>query len=106
MTPELAMRRAICLWVELHGGLILIHDSKGAWHPVRKCFISNTDRFRLKGAADLLGIWRGKPLAIEVKAGKNKATPEQIFFLENWRKHGGIGFVAWSVADVERELTI
>ncbi len=104
MTPETEVRRAICLYIERNGGAILIHDSKGAWHPIRKRFISNVDRFRIKGAADLLGIWKGRPLAIEVKAGKNKASVDQLAFIEWWKKHGGVGFVAWSVEDVAKEL--
>lgn len=59
-----------------------------------------------KGIPDILGIFKGRPLAIEVKARKNKTTKNQDVFLENFRKAGGIAIVAWGIEDVERELKL
>jgi len=53
-----------------------------------------------KGVPDILGIYKGQFLGIEVKTPKGKLSPEQETFLENIRKHGGIGFVARSIDDV------
>lgn len=53
-----------------------------------------------KGVPDILGIYKGQFLGIEVKTEKGKVQPEQEAFLENIRKHGGIGFVARSLDDV------
>ena len=53
-----------------------------------------------KGVPDILGIYKGQFLGIEVKTEKGKVSPEQEAFLENIRKHGGIGFVARSIDDV------
>jgi len=53
-----------------------------------------------KGVPDILGIYKGQFLGIEVKTAKGKVRPDQEQFLENIRKHGGIGFVARSLDDV------
>jgi len=56
--------------------------------------------------ADIIGIFKGKPLAIEVKWGKGKTTEKQDKFLEDFRKNGGIAFVAYSIDDVVKELKL
>jgi hypothetical protein len=43
-------------------------------------------------------------LAIEVKFGKGKPTPEQIEFLESVARAGGVGLVAYDVDAVEQVL--
>lgn len=57
-----------------------------------------------KGVADIVGIYLGKPLAIEVKTAKGKLSEHQAKWLDSFREAGGIAFVARSVDDVEREL--
>lgn len=105
MTPENRIRDAICKWLNLHyHAIVFIHDSVGIYDPKIKRFRRNMNRFRVKGVSDLIGIWNGKPLAIEVKAGRNKATPEQLSFLELWRAKGGIGILAYSLEDVMKAL--
>lgn len=63
-----------------------------------------TDALYMKGVADILGIFRGKPLAIEVKTKKGRLSPEQKVFLERVNQEGGLGFVARSVEEVEYRL--
>lgn len=104
MTPENRIRNAICSWLSLYRCFAFIHDSVGIYDTKLKMFRANKNRFRIKGVSDILGIWEGKFLAIEVKAGKNTLTPHQQYFLERVNQEGGIGFVARSIADVERFL--
>jgi len=58
-----------------------------------------------KGCADLLccgtvhGV-RGRFVAIETKRPGGKPSPEQLEFLEEVRRHGGIACIASSVQDV------
>ncbi len=59
-----------------------------------------------KGVSDILGIYKGKPLAIEVKTSKGKLSENQIYFLQNFKREGGIAFVARSVEDVEKNLRL
>ncbi len=59
-----------------------------------------------RGIADFLGVHRGRPVAIECKAGKNKLTADQEIFLRCWRSCGGIGLEPRDVTEVARELVI
>ncbi len=59
-----------------------------------------------KGVADILGIYRGKPLAIEVKAPGKKLSKDQEFFMECWKLEGGIAITANSAWDVIKALGV
>ncbi len=57
-------------------------------------------RFGLcKGSSDLIGIYGGKFLAVEVKKKPKKPTPEQINFIDFINKSGGVAGVCYSVED-------
>lgn len=56
------------------------------------------------GVSDILGIYKGRMLAIEVKNKGNKPSPAQKEFLDNVNHHGGIGFVAYNLEDVIENL--
>lgn len=55
------------------------------------------------GVSDLIILYKGKYIALEVKAGKNKPTDNQLRFLERVRKSGGIA--EW-VSDVNEAIEI
>ncbi|CAG23304.1 VRR-NUC domain-containing protein [Photobacterium profundum] len=59
-----------------------------------------------KGSSDLIG-WttNGIFLAVEVKTLNGKVSPEQIKFIEDVRKHGGIAFIATSRDEFDRLMT-
>ena len=57
-----------------------------------------------KGVADIIGIYKGRPLAIEVKTEKGKLSQHQSRFLDIWRREGGIAIVARSIDDVKNAL--
>ena len=57
-----------------------------------------------KGIADILGCWKGRLIAIEVKTPRGKLSEKQEQFLMEVNAAGGLGFVARSVEDVMREL--
>lgn len=52
-----------------------------------------------KGFSDLFAIKDGRIYFVEVKYGKNKATPEQINFIEQMKKRGCVAGIAYSVDD-------
>ena len=60
----------------------------------------------LNGVADLIGVFRGKGVAIEVKTGKDKLSPAQEKFLNKWRQAGGIGVEARDIKTVADALDI
>ena len=56
------------------------------------------------GTPDLLGVWNGRALAIEVKNAKGKQRPEQIAFQKAWEARGGLYILARSVDDVTQRI--
>jgi hypothetical protein len=52
------------------------------------------------GVSDIVGCHNGRFFAIELKAPKGTATPDQIRFIENVKGAGGIAFVAKSLDEV------
>lgn len=104
MTQHNDLANHICYWVNQWGGLAFIHDSVGIYDPVRKVMRSNKNPFRKKGVADILGIWRIKPLAIEVKVGRDRLSPVQTEFRVEWERHGGLYILAYGLLDVKTGL--
>jgi hypothetical protein len=55
-----------------------------------------------KGTSDIIALYCGVYLAIEVKYGDNKATKEQADFLESVAAAGGVGLVAYDCEFVRK----
>ena len=53
------------------------------------------------GSGDVLGVYRGKFLSIEIKVGKDSLSDEQLQWMNDVNRRGGIAFVARSMRDVE-----
>lgn len=94
MTPEGKIKAEISDYLRARG--IFFWTNQAGKVPGR--------RLARTGISDLLGIYKGKFLAIEVKSEKGKATDEQLRFLCDVVEEGGIGFVAYSIEDVEAAL--
>lgn len=80
------------------------NDTTGIYSEKRGAFIKRHSKFHMTGQSDILGIFNGQMLAIEVKRKGNKPTPNQVEFLEKVNEQGGIGFVAYGIEDVEKYL--
>jgi Holliday junction resolvase len=50
-----------------------------------------------KGTSDIIALYKGMYIAIEVKHGKNDATREQLDFLREVAERGGVGLVAYDI---------
>jgi len=61
-------------------------------------------KYELYGVADILGVYKGRMLAIEVKRPGGKPTDYQITFINKVNQNGGIAFIATSVDDVISKL--
>lgn len=77
--------------------------SVGTYDPTLKRFRKSSALY-MKGVADILGIYNGKPLAIEVKSANGRVSVEQRVFLKRFQESGGIAIIARSVAEVEETL--
>lgn len=58
-----------------------------------------------KGTSDIIGIYKGRFLAIEVKRHGGYASAYQEAFLRDIQNRGGIAFIAYSIDDVDKELS-
>lgn len=58
------------------------------------------------GISDIIGCYKGRFFAIEIKTDKGKVTDLQSNFLANVEAAGGIAFVARSVEDVIEGLDL
>ena len=61
-------------------------------------------RYGKSGVADILGIYKGRPLAIEVKCPNGATRSEQYKFLTEFQNRGGIQFIARSLEEVMERL--
>lgn len=110
------LEKAICAYIKLNGGMAerrkntgrYIDDSKivtditGAQRVIGKGkYIPGTGR---NGTSDVSGIWKGKPVAIEVKIGKDRMSQAQIEYREDFEKAGGIFIIARNFEQTINEL--
>ena len=56
-------------------------------------------RAAVPGAADITGVYRGVPIAIEVKTAVGKQRREQAAFQRAWELAGGRYYIVRSVSD-------
>lgn len=92
---ESEIKRLICDWITAAGGLVWLHARNGR---IKK------SKYLKPGIADILGVWKSRPLAIEVKKPNGKVSDEQTAFLTDFNARGGIAFVARDLGDVIRKL--
>lgn len=66
----------------------------------RNCYRSNTTK---KGIPDIIGFHKttGRFIAVEVKNGKDKLSPEQERFLESLKTANGVARIVRNMEDVE-----
>ncbi len=76
------------------------NKSMGTYDPRKGIYRRPSGAFNEKGTSDILGIWKGKMLCIEVKSATGKLRPEQYEFLRAMHELGAICFVARSLNDV------
>jgi hypothetical protein len=73
----------------------------GVWHYKVHQGLGSTP-----GIPDIIGIWNGHLLAIEVKVAKGKLSPQQEVKLKEINQNGGIAFVARGIDDVINALGV
>lgn len=91
--------KAILTYLNASGFFAWRNNTTGIYDTKKKIFRKNHG---LNGVSDILGIHKksGLFIAIEVKAGKDKVSPEQEHFLKQIEKFGGYALVAREIKDV------
>ncbi len=77
--------------------------SMGTFDPTTKRF-RRPSKYYKRGVADILGIYKTRPLAIEVKSEKGRLSIHQKIFLQEFQDYGGISIVARSVEELSEKL--
>ena len=81
-------------------GLFWRNQPNGLMSKRRKA----TSKHSFNGVSDILGILKGRFIAIEVKTSTGKPSKEQVDFIAQVNALGGKAFIARSIEDVEGEL--
>jgi Holliday junction resolvase len=97
MTPEGIVLRQVLDYLKARRVLAIRINTGGVMRGGRWTKSPNVT----KGVSDILGIYLGAPIAIEVKSAKGKLSLDQEKFLTSWKENGGKICVARSVKDVE-----
>jgi penicillin-binding protein-related factor A (putative recombinase) len=80
------------------------NNSVGVYDSSRSVYRKAKSKFNISGVSDILGIYHGRFLAIEVKRGSGgRVSREQHDYIERIKTLGGIAGVCTSV-DEAREL--
>lgn len=101
--PERQIQNAILDWLALNNIFAWEVKTTGTFDATSGRFRRTSQRY-MRGVADILGIYEGKPLAIEVKSAKGVLSEFQKVFLKRFQDNGGIAILARSVQDVEKAL--
>ncbi len=72
------------------GGYAWRSSSVGVFDSKRAMFRASAK----KGVSDILVVFKGILVAVEVKIGKDRLSPEQEGFMQNIQNAGGCAFVA------------
>lgn len=97
---EKQIKNQILSWLRTQGVFAWQNDSVGIWDAKRGVYRKQRGPYHLRGVSDILGIWQGKFLAIEVKTKTGRVSPEQAAYLDTVNAKGGIGLVARSLDEV------
>jgi penicillin-binding protein-related factor A (putative recombinase) len=105
---ETAVEQSILQFLEcLPGCYTWKNPTVGYYDVKRKTFRKQASKYAINGISDILGVYNGRLLAIEVKDPLNKDRPEhQKNFINQVNSFGGIAFFATSIEDVKKELGI
>jgi len=77
------------------------NDNTGVYDPARGKFRKVTSKFKPPGVADIIGVYQGRCLCIEVKREGGQPTTAQVSFLRRIAREGGIAGVARSLAEAK-----
>jgi penicillin-binding protein-related factor A (putative recombinase) len=115
-TKEKYIENQILMWLNMQPHCFAFKVSTNGFYDTKGGFFrKNNSKFLIKGTADIIGVFHGRMLAIEVKSkeGYRKFTQNpgehelnQIAFLMKVRGAGGIGICACSLEEVEQILKL
>jgi len=106
---ENAIQKEIMEYLINKGFFCWRNNNTGLFDPIRGGF-RRKGKYQLLGVSDILAIAPqdsinpGRFIAIEVKSKTGRPTDNQLEFIQNINKNGGLAFIARSIEDVEENL--
>lgn len=74
-------------------------NNGGTWDP-RGFYRAHKGVGYVRGVSDIVGLWRGQGIALEIKTEKGRLTEDQKKFQQDYIRAGGLAFTVRSVSDV------
>jgi penicillin-binding protein-related factor A (putative recombinase) len=103
---EKTIERQIIMYLWSRRILCTKIDSTGIYDLKIGRFRKQFGQFKRLGVSDIIGIYKGRFLSIEVKSKDGRLSKDQKRWLSDVEAHGGIAIVARSVEDVEKVLGV
>ena len=101
---EAELQRSILYYLNRqHDCFAWRNNSQGTFDPKRQLYRRKVG-FDIKGVSDILGVHRGRFIAIEVKSKTGKLSPAQIAFLSKINRMGGLALMVNDFSQVDRML--
>jgi hypothetical protein len=85
------LTKCIVDYIALKGGFASRLNSTGIYRQDLQKFVYNTQK---RGLSDIIAVYKGKSLNIEVKAGKDRMSEHQLKVKKEIESSGGLYFVA------------
>lgn len=101
--PELSEKQienAILNYLAYVDGFFWKNNSVGIYDAKKGLYRKSRNKFAINGVSDIIGVYKGRAVFIEVKAKRGRLSPSQVKFLDEVKKQGAIAGVAKSVDDV------
>ena len=99
--PEKMIQNAVLDYLKMRGVLCFPTNNGGVYDPARGCH-RKPGKHYMAGVPDILGIYRGYPMAMEVKTETGRVSSPQSAFKKVWVYDGGLYALVRSVTDTER----
>jgi hypothetical protein len=99
---ESELQNLIIAWLRTQGIFCWRNNSTGVWDG--STYRSQNGVGHLNGVSDILGIFNGKLLAIEVKNSIGRVSEDQNEFIKNVLAHGGHAIVARDLNTVKEYI--
>jgi penicillin-binding protein-related factor A (putative recombinase) len=81
------------------------NNTMGVYDAKKGIYRGTWSKYSIKGVSDIIGVYKGRPLFLEVKRDeKTKPTFHQQMFLRRVKDLGAIAEVVWSVEQVKELL--
>lgn len=103
---EKEIQKTMLEWLTYQPSTFVWRQNSGAMYTDSKTGRHGFKTASVDGISDIMGVYKGYPLAIEVKRPGEKPTEYQMDFLTKFAKAGGIAMVASSLEEMIKDLKL